>query len=115
MAASFSDKFYNDFIKDANYSYMLKGLRNTFYYTIRKALLGIVIGFLLAVIRSNHDMTGHLKFLNLLANLYITVIRGTPTMVQLLIIYYIIFGSFNVNKIVVAISCLWHKFRSLCC
>ena len=65
--------------------------------------MGIVIGFLIAVVRSNHDKTGGMKVLNFICNIYLTVIRGTPTMVQLLIIYYVIFSSVQVNKIIVAI------------
>ena len=48
--------------------------------------MGIVIGFVVAVIRSTHDKTGTLKIGNFICNLYLTIIRGTPTMVQLLII-----------------------------
>ncbi len=43
-----------------------------------------------------------MKFLNAICNIYLTVIRGTPTMVQLLIMYYVIFASSNLNKVVVA-------------
>jgi His/Glu/Gln/Arg/opine family amino acid ABC transporter permease subunit len=62
-----------------------------------------VLGFIVAVIRSTHDKSGGLTIANFICNVYLTVIRGTPTMVQLLIIYYIIFGSVSINKLVVAI------------
>lgn len=65
--------------------------------------LGILLGFTVAVIRSTHDKTGKLRFLNLLCKIYLTVIRGTPVVVQLLIIYFVIFGSVNVSKVLVAI------------
>ena len=65
--------------------------------------MGVVIGFLIAVVRSNHDKTGHMKVLNFICNIYLTVIRGTPTMVQLLIIYYVIFSSVHIDKLIVAI------------
>ena len=100
---SFIEQFKSDFVTDNRYSYIFKGLLNTLVIAVCAALLGIVIGFIIAVIRSNHDMTGHLKIANFICNIYLTVIRGTPTMVQLLIIYYIIFGSVNINKIIVAI------------
>ena len=57
----------------------------------------------MAVIRSISDQTGRLKLLNLLCKIYLTVIRGTPVVVQLLIIYFVIFGPFDVNKVFVAI------------
>ena len=84
---SFAEKFKMDFIKDARYTYLLKGLLNTIIIAFFAALMGVVIGFLIAVVRSNHDKTGHMKILNFICNIYLTVIRGTPTMVQLLIIY----------------------------
>ena len=64
---------------------------------------GIVLGFLVAIVRSTHDRTGKLKILNVLCNVYLTVIRGTPVVVQLLIIYFVIFGSTTISKVVVAV------------
>lgn len=99
----FIAKFTQDFSKDGRYQYILQGLANTLIITLFAALIGIVIGFLVAMVRSSHDQTGRFKVLNFICNIYLTVIRGTPTMVQLLIIYYIIFGSVDINKILVAI------------
>lgn len=101
--ASLSEKFKNDFLTDNRYQYILTGLKNTLIIAACAALIGIVIGFLIAVVRSSHDKTGNMKVLNAICTAYLTIIRGTPTMVQLLIIYYIIFGSININKLVVAI------------
>lgn len=101
--ASITEKFKNDFLTENRYQYILNGLKNTIIIAICAAIIGIIIGFLIAVIRSSHDKTGNLKILNLICHFYLTIIRGTPTMVQLLIIYYIIFGSVNINKIIVAI------------
>jgi polar amino acid transport system substrate-binding protein len=102
-SSNFVEKFKNDFLKDGRYQYILTGLLNTLIIAACAALMGIFIGFLVAVVRSSHDKTGNLKILNFICNIYLTVIRGTPTMVQLLIIYYVIFGSVSINKIVVAI------------
>ena len=63
----------------------------------------MLIGFLVAIIRSTHDKTGSLRVLNIIAQIYTTVIRGTPTVVQLLIIYYVVFASVNIPKVVVAV------------
>ena len=97
------EKFKNDFLTDNRYQFVLTGLKNTVLIAFCAALMGIVIGFVVAVIRSTHDKTGTLKIGNFICNLYLTIIRGTPTMVQLLIIYYVIFGSVSINKILVAI------------
>lgn len=98
----FIDEFNLNFIEDNRYLYILEGLKNTIIISLLAVIVGIAIGFLVAIIRSNHDKTGHMKIANALCKVYLTVIRGTPTMIQLLIIYYVIFSSVNVPKIVVA-------------
>jgi len=100
---SFSEKFYQNFIEDNRYMYLLKGLGNTVVITLFALLIGIIFGSLLAIVRTTHDRNGGLNILNALAKVYLTVIRGTPTMVQLLIIYYVVFASTNVSKVFVAI------------
>lgn len=100
---SFVDKFKQNFITDDRYLYLAKGLGNTFIITIFAALIGIVLGFLVAIVRSWHDKNGSLKFLNGICQIYLTIVRGTPVMVQLLIIYYVIFASVNVNKVLAAV------------
>lgn len=101
--SSFIEKFKNDFIEDNRYQYILTGLKNTLIIALFAAIIGIIIGFLVAVVRSSHDKTGNMKVLNFICSLYLTIIRGTPAMIQLLIIYYIILGSVDINKIFVAI------------
>ena len=83
--------------------YLLDGLKTTLLITFFAVILGMVLGFLIAIIRSTHDKTGKLGFLNVLARIYLTVIRGTPVVVQLLIIYFVIFASVNVGKTFVAV------------
>ena len=85
------------------WQYLLTGLENTLLITIFAVLIGVAIGFLVAIIRASHDKNGSLKILNFICRVYLTVIRGTPTMIQLMITYYIIFASVNVSKIFVAV------------
>ena len=66
-------------------------------------ILGIIIGFIVAVIRSTADHTGKWKIANCLCKIYLTVIRGTPVVVQLMIIYFVIFSSLDVSKVLVGI------------
>lgn len=82
--------------------YITNGLRNTLTVALCAVLLGAVLGFLVAIVRSTHDKHGRLRLLNALCKVYITVIRGTPMTVQLLIAYFIIFSNLN-NKVLVAI------------
>ncbi len=95
--------FENNFITDNRYLYLVQGLGTTLLITLFAAILGILLGFLVAIVRSTYDKTGKLKFVNAICNVYLTVIRGTPAMVQLLIMYYVIFASTSMSKIVVAI------------
>ncbi len=99
----FIASFQNNFIDDNRYMYLVEGLGVTLLVTLFAVLIGIALGFLVAIIRSTYDKTGKLKFLNIICNLYLTIIRGTPAMVQLLIMYYVIFASTNLDKVVVAI------------
>lgn len=100
---SFADEFYLNFIKDSRWKYLTDGLGNTLIITMGALVLGIALGFLLALVRTTHDKTGKLGFLNGLARLYLTVIRGTPVVVQLMIIYFVVFASVRINPVVVAI------------
>ena len=96
------DSLYLNFVKDDRYLYLTRGLAVTLEITFFALLIGIVLGFILAIIRSTCDKTGKLKILNFIAKLYITIIRGTPVVLQLLILYFVIFASVNINKVVVA-------------
>ena len=95
--------FERNFITDNRWKYIVDGLKTTLLVTFLALLLGVALGFVVAIIRATHDKTNKLKFLNVICNLYITVIRGTPVVVQLLIIYYVIFATVNVDKVVVAV------------
>jgi len=97
------DSAYTNFVKEDRWRYLLGGFVTTMLISFCSAVLGILIGFLVAVIRSICDQTGRLKLLSLLCKIYLTVIRGTPVVVQLLIIYFVIFGPFDVDKVLVAI------------
>ena len=101
--AGLSEKFYDNFVKDSRYVYLLKGLGNTLLITVLALLVGVVFGFLIAIVRTNHDRNGGLTILNALCKLYLTIVRGTPVMIQLLIMYYVIFQSIDTGKIVVAV------------
>ena len=103
MLQSLQDRFYLNFIKDDRWMYIVDGLKVTLLVTFFAVLIGIVIGFLVATVRSTYDKTGKLNILYILCQIYLTVIRGTPVVVQLLIIYFVIFGNVNIDKIPVAI------------
>ena len=96
-------EFILNFIEDNRWKYIVDGLKITLIVTIFAVLIGVLVGFLIAIVRTTHDKTGKLKILNAICKVYLTVIRGTPVVVQLMIIYFIIFGSVDISKVLVAI------------
>ncbi len=103
LFTNFRDRFIQNFVAEDRWRYITDGLGVTLKVTIAAVVLGIVLGFVIAIVRSTHDMTGKLKVANFICRVYLTVIRGTPVVVQLLIIYFVIFASVNIDKVVVAI------------
>lgn len=105
LFGNFKDDFHLNFIQDARWKWLVDGLKNTLLITLFSLLIGIVIGIVVASIRSTYDKNktvykkrggiGYylISALNFLCNIYLTVIRGTPVVVQLLIAYFIIFAS----------------------
>lgn len=97
------DALSNTFLKDDRWKYLTDGLSTTLLVTFFAVILGMVLGFLIAIVRATHDKNGKLGVLNFFAKVYLTVIRGTPVVVQLLILYFIIFATVNIDKTLVAI------------
>ena len=92
--------FYNAIVPDQRYLAYLEGLKVTILISLMAIILGIAIGIIVAVIKvsaTNYNM----KWLSTICNVYINIIRGTPLMVQLLIIYNLIFTSRNTNELIV--------------
>lgn len=110
--AGIKQQFIVNFITDHRWRYLTNGLKVTLMLTFFAVIIGIVIGVVVAMVRSTHDKnikTMHknatyyvLKIANFLCKLYLTVIRGTPVVVQLMIIYYVILAS-STNKVLTAI------------
>lgn len=84
--------FEKTFIRDDRYKLFLEGLGNTLLIALFATLMGVLIGTIVAVVKVMHRQTGKLHLLNAIGELYSTVIRGTPVVVQLLIAYNIIFA-----------------------
>ena len=94
---------YLNLIKDDRYMYLVDGLKNTMTITLFATIIGIAIGLLLALIRITYDNTKKFKVLNMFAQVYITVIRGTPVIIQLMILFFCILTSRNASGILIAI------------
>ena len=100
---NFVEKLKSTFLDKDRWVYLVQGLGNTLLITVLAVVIGIVLGFVIAIIRSTNQLTGRLKIPNLICRIYLTVVRGTPMVVQLLIIYFVVFSSVNISKILVAV------------
>lgn len=95
------ESFYNSVIFDNRYQMILDGLQNTIILSFGALVIGLFIGFLISIIRYTNKHTGKFKLLNLIGRAYVTLIRGTPSVLQLMIMYYIIFKTSSVNSIII--------------
>ena len=102
MFESLKDDIWLCFVKNGRYEYLLDGLLVTLEVALAAIIVGLAIGFLVAVIRSSHDKYGYFPVSNAISKAYLCVIRGTPMVVQLLITYYIILRSVD-SKVLIAI------------
>ncbi|QRN86829.1 amino acid ABC transporter permease [Clostridia bacterium] len=96
--SNFTSDFYSNFIAEDRYMFLVKGLGITIQVSFFAILLGILLGFTLAFFKLSKS-----RALQRIASAYISVIRGTPVVTQLLIIYFVFFGSVNISKVIVAI------------
>ncbi len=97
------DTFYYSLIYDDRYKYIFIGLKNTILIALFAVILGVVIGILVALIRNYYDNNKKLIILNFISKSYVNIIRGTPVILQLMIIYYVIFKSVDINILFVGI------------
>lgn len=100
---SIQKSLYFNLIKNNRYIYIIEGLKNTMVITLCATLIGIFLGLIVALIRTTYDNTKRLVIPNAICQFYITVIRGTPILIQLMLLYFCIFTSRDFNKIFVAI------------
>lgn len=106
--------FILNFVEKARWQFITTGLKNTLIITLFSLILGVVLGVVVAIVRSSYDKThtemqkGLKKFVlsifNTICKVYLTVIRGTPVVVQLMIMYYIIFASSRNSTLVAIIA-----------
>ncbi len=98
------DQLYTCLIFEDRYMIILKGLGNTIFISFFAILLGVLLGLLVAVVKSSTKKSVVNKILNIICDIYINLIRGTPIMVQLFIMYFVVFASFkSLDAVYVAI------------
>jgi amine acid ABC transporter, permease protein, 3-TM region, His/Glu/Gln/Arg/opine family len=100
---NFRDSFNLNFITDNRWKYIFNGLKTTLTVTLFSLIIGIILGIIVAIIKSTYLKNNTMKIPNSICNLYLTLFRGTPIVVQLLIIYFVIFATVRIDKTLVAI------------
>lgn len=101
--SSLWDRISFNLVESQRFLYLLDGLKVTLIVAFFSVLLGIAIGLLIAIVKVGALNSKKMRPFEVIANIYVTVIRGTPVMVQLLIIYFVVFASVDVSKTLVAI------------
>lgn len=95
--------FYKTVIYDDRYMVILEGLKNTILIALGSIVIGILLGLLIAIVRDMYEKNGKGLILNKICKIYVDVIRGTPALLQLMIIYYVIFKSVSIDLVLVGI------------
>lgn len=110
------EDFYKTLIKDERYILILEGLRNTILIAIFAIVIGTVLGTFIALIINIAKDNKHFKIPAFICNIYVNIIRGTPVILQLMILYYVIFRRFPRYKhYICRNTCIWFKFSCVCC
>lgn len=95
--------FYKTVIYDDRYMMILEGVKNTILIALGSIVIGILLGLLIAIVRDMYEKNGKGLILNKICKIYVDVIRGTPALLQLMIIYYVIFKSVSIDLVLVGI------------
>ncbi len=110
------DDFVLNFIEKDRWQFLVDGLVNTIIITLIAAIIGVVLGVLVAAVRTTYDTNKEslkrkkgfgywsLSILNAICKVYLTVVRGTPVVVQLLIIYFIVFATVDNGLLIAMLS-----------
>ena len=97
------EMIYKTLILDDRYKYILEGLLNTIVMAFFAVIIGIILGLIVSIIRNDYEVNKKHKILNFISKMYVEIIRGTPVILQLMIIYYVIFNSVDISIIIVGV------------
>ncbi|HIS47000.1 MAG TPA: amino acid ABC transporter permease [Candidatus Scybalocola faecigallinarum] len=99
------ERFSYAFLEEGRYLAYLNGFKMTILISLGAVIFGVVIGVLLAIFKYIGSRTKKLGFLAVISNIYLTIFRGTPVYVQLLIFYYVVFASVHIPQAIVGVIC----------
>ena len=103
MLENIGHDLYTSLIYDKRYMYILTGLKNTLIISLFAVIIGFLLGTIIALINDYNEKNGKFRILSALGKWYVNVIRGTPMLLQLMIIYYVIFKSVDISPVLVGI------------
>ena len=103
MLENIGHELYKSLIYDKRYMYILTGLKNTLIISLFAVIIGFFFFSIIALINDSNEKNGNFKILSTLGRWYVNVIRGTPMLLQLMIIYYVIFKSVDISPVLVGI------------
>jgi len=101
--STIGDKIIQTFVTQNRYKLFLEGFGNTILIAVCATILGVLIGTIVALCRVQHMQTGKLKILDRILSIYVAIIRGTPVVLQVMIMYYIVLASLKEYAIMIAI------------
>jgi polar amino acid transport system substrate-binding protein len=107
FAARVADSFYSNIVHEKRYLLLWDGLKVTVLISILATLLGTALGALVCWMRMAHS-----PLLSLPARVYIAILRGTPVLVLLMLIFYVVFASVNISPILVAVIAFGMNFAA---
>lgn len=93
--------FYRSVIYDERYKLILEGLGNTIIIAIGAVIIGILLGTIISIVKYTNKQRGKFGLLNKIFDIYVNIIRGTPSVLQLMIMYYIIFKTSTIDSVIV--------------
>ena len=93
--------FYRSVIYDERYKLILEGLGNTIIMAIGAVIIGILLGTIISIVKYTNKQRGKFRLLNKIFDIYVNIIRGTPSVLQLMIMYYIIFKTSTVDSVII--------------
>ena len=102
-----SDSFYSNIILENRYLLLVDGLKTTAIIALISTLFGTLLGALICFMRMSKN-----KLLITIAKLYISIMRGTPVLVLLMIVYYVVFASVNISPVIAAVFAFGTNFAA---
>lgn len=101
--SNIGDKIIQTFVTQNRYKLFLEGFGNTILIAVCATILGVLIGTVVALCRVQHMQTGKFKILDRILSIYVAIIRGTPVVLQVMIMYYIVLASLKEYAVMIAI------------